>query len=46
VADAVKKKTVAIALTRLVSTVGLVISKLALAALLQLFKSKPLPLFV
>lgn len=37
VAGAVKERAVAVALARFVSTVGLVISRLALAALLQLF---------
>ena len=46
IADAVKERAVAIALARLVSTTGLVISSLALAALLQLFQSEPLPFFV
>jgi len=45
-ADAVKERAVAIALARFVSTTGLVISSLALAALLQLFQSEPLPFFV
>jgi hypothetical protein len=46
VADAVKERAVAIALARFVSTAGLVISRLVLAAPLQLFQSEPLPFFV
>jgi hypothetical protein len=46
VADAVKERAVAVALARFVSAVRLVISRLALAALLQLFQSEPLPFFV
>jgi hypothetical protein len=46
VADAVEERAVAIALARLVGTAGLVISRLALAAPLQLFQREPLPFFV